>query len=96
MVAPGRACRENPNGGRLRQRLGKRYALVIDLAIQGVASLLMGAGLGYWLKARYGAPAWVQILCTVLGVAAAVVTMIRYQRRFEKLDELDERSEGEG
>jgi len=69
---------------------------VIDLAIQGVASLLIGAALGYWLKARYGAPAWVQILCTVLGLAAAVLTMIRYQRRFEKLDEQDERSEGEG
>ena len=69
---------------------------MIDLAIQGIASLLVGAGLGYWLKVRYDAPAWVQIFCTVLGVAAAVVTMIRYQRRFEKLDEQDERSEGEG
>ena len=69
---------------------------MIDLAIQGVASLLLGAGLGYWLKSRYGAPAWIQILCTILGVAAAVITMIRYQRRFEKLDEQEEQSGGEG
>jgi len=68
----------------------------MDLAIQGVASLLIGAALGYWLKTRYGAPAWVQILCTVLGVAAAVVTMLRYQRRFEKLDEQENETRGGG
>jgi len=80
----------------LKGTLGTRYALVIDLAIQGVAALLIGAGLGWWLKAHYGAPAWVQILCVVLGVAAAVVNMIRYQQRLEKLDEQDERPQGEG
>ena len=67
---------------------------MIDLAIQGIASLLVGAGLGYWLKARYNAPAWVQILCIVFGVAAAVLTMVRYQRRLEKLDEPGEPTEG--
>ncbi len=77
----------------MRQTLGSRYVMVIDLAIQGVAALLIGAGVGWWLKAQYGAPAWVQILCTVFGVAAAVMTMIRYQQRLEKLDELDEQAD---
>lgn len=77
-----------------RNPMGRRYALVIDLTIQGVASLLLGTGLGWWLTEEYGAPVWVLLVCTMLGVAAAVLTMIRYQRRLERLD--DEAGEGTG
>lgn len=73
---------------------GRRYALVIDLTIQGVASLLIGAGLGWWLTEEYGAPVWVFLICIILGLTAAVLTMVRYQRRLERLD--GEAGEGTG
>lgn len=72
--------------GRERRLQTRRYAMVIDLTVQGVASLLIGAGLGWWLTESYGAPIWVLLLCLLLGVAAAVLTMVRYQRRLENLD----------
>jgi F0F1-type ATP synthase assembly protein I len=66
---------------------------VVDLAIQGIASLLIGAGVGYWLKTSYDAPIWVQLLCILFGIAAAVLTLVRAQRRLEKLEgESDEPS----
>ena len=74
-------------GGRPRNVQSRRYAMVIDLAIQGVASLLLGTGLGWWLKESYGAPDWLVLICIMLGLAAAVLTMIRYQRRLDRLDE---------
>ena len=74
-------------GSRPRNRDSRRYAMVIDLAIQGIASLLIGVGLGWWLKESYGAPDWVMLICIMLGIAAAVLTMVRYQRRLERLDE---------
>lgn len=74
-------------GGRERRLESRRYAMVIDLTIQGVASLLIGAGLGWWLTDRYGAPVWVLLICVLLGVAAAVLTMVRYQRRLDRLEE---------
>ena len=74
--------------------MSRRYALVIDLTIRGVASLLIGAGLGWWLTEEYGAPVWVLLSCIILGLAAAVLTMVRYQRRLERLDE--EAGEGTG
>lgn len=77
-----------------RNVMGRRYALVIDLTIQGVASLLIGTGLGWWLTEEYGAPVWVFLICIILGLTAAVLTMVRYQRRLERLD--GEAGEGTG
>ena len=76
-------------GGRERRLQSRRYAMAIDLTLQGVASLLIGAGLGWWLTESYGAPIWVLLLCLMLGVAAAVLTMIRYQHRLDSLDAQD-------
>jgi len=81
----GKSGRES--AGRERSLQGRRYAMVIDLTIQGVASLLIGAGLGWWLTESYGAPVWVLLVCILLGVAAAVLTMVRYQRRLDRLEE---------
>ena len=71
---------------RPRNLQSRRYAIVLDLVLQGVASLMIGAGLGWWLSEKYGAPVWVLLLCLMLGVAAAVLTMVRYQRRLERLE----------
>jgi F0F1-type ATP synthase assembly protein I len=70
--------------------------MVIDLTLQSVASLLIGALLGWWLWESFDAPAWVVLLCLMLGVAAAVLTMLRYQRRFERLEDGGEEKPGPG
>lgn len=85
-ILPGRPGTGGDRAGRERRLQSRRYAMVIDLTIQGVASLLIGAGLGWWLTESYGAPVWVLLICLMLGVAAAVLTMVRYQRRLDRLD----------
>lgn len=75
-----------PTRPRHRDPRTRRYALVVDVTVQAIASLLMGTGLGWWLTARYGAPFWVLLLCILLGITSAVLTMVRSQRRLEKLD----------
>jgi F0F1-type ATP synthase assembly protein I len=81
--------------GRERNLQSRRYAIAIDLTIQGVASLLIGAGLGWWLTEKHGAPIWVLLICIVLGVAAAVLTMVRYQRRLDRLEERESGKPGQ-
>jgi F0F1-type ATP synthase assembly protein I len=83
-----------PTRWRQRDKRAQRYALVVDLTIQAIASLLIGAGLGWWLWARYGAPLWVVLLCILVGIASAVLTMVRSQRRMEKLEEDSEEAPG--
>ena len=68
--------------------------MVLGLTLQSVASLLIGAGLGWWLSESYGAPVWVLLLCLMLGLAAAILTMVRYQRRLERLEEGPEEKSG--
>ncbi len=79
---------------RPRNLQSRRYAIVLDLVLQGVASLMIGAGLGWWLWEKYGAPVWILLLCLMLGVAAAILTMVRYQRRLERLEEGTEEKSG--
>jgi F0F1-type ATP synthase assembly protein I len=83
-----------PMRSRQRDKRAQRYALVVDVTIQAIASLLIGAGLGWWLTIRCGAPFWVMLLCIILGIASAVLTMVRSQRRIEKLEEDSEEAPG--
>ncbi len=83
-----------PGGPRKRQ--SRRYAMMIEVTLRSVASLLIGAFLGWWLSESFDAPAWVVLICLMLGVAAAVLTMVRYQRRFERLGEGGEEEPGPG
>jgi F0F1-type ATP synthase assembly protein I len=83
-------------GGRPWRGQTRHYALVIDLAIQSVASLLIGALLGWWLWESFDAPAWAVLICLMLGLAAAVLMMVRYQRRIERLEDQGEETPGPG
>jgi F0F1-type ATP synthase assembly protein I len=79
-----------------RKGQSQRYAMVIDLTLQSVASLLIGALLGWWLWERFDAPTWVVLLCLMVGLASAVLTMVRYQRRFDRLGEDGDEKPGPG
>ncbi len=83
-----------PTRSRQRDQRAQRYALVVDLVIRAIASLLIGAGLGWWLWSRYGAPFWVLLICIMLGIASAVLTLVRSQRRLEELDGDSEETPG--
>lgn len=60
-----------------RQVAGSAFAQGTRLALELVAGVLVGAGLGYWLDGLLGTRPWLMIGLFILGLAAGFMNLMR-------------------
>ena len=62
----------------------------LSLGISMVVAVLIGVGLGYWMKNTFGYP-WLFWLGVFWGVAAAILNVVKaYKKQMKSLQELAE------
>ncbi|HET6247455.1 MAG TPA: AtpZ/AtpI family protein [Tepidisphaeraceae bacterium] len=53
------------------------WGLLVNLGSQLLAGVLLGLLIGQWFDRKYGWTPWATLVCTLLGVAGGMYSMIR-------------------
>ena len=69
----------SPSGG----GMGK-FALLATVGMMFPVSITVGAGFGYLLDRWLGTSPWLLLLFTGLGIAAAIINLIRVLQKFDE------------
>lgn len=67
------------------------YAMAMKLSSEFLASILVGALIGWGIDRLFGITPWAMIVFVLLGFCAGVLTVIRSAGRLSGSDETDER-----
>ncbi len=68
-----------------RQATARRQGLAYQGSFEAVTAILIAAGIGYWIDARYQTSPYGLLLGTIVGFSAFVLRLLRLGRQLEKL-----------
>ena len=68
-----------------RQRTARRQGLAYQGAFEAVAAILIAAGIGYWIDARYETTPFGVVIGAIVGFSAFVRRLLRLGRQLEEL-----------
>ncbi len=68
-----------------RKATARRQGLAYQGSFEAVTAILIAAGIGYWIDARYQTSPYGLLLGTIVGFSAFVLRLLRLGRQLEKL-----------
>jgi F0F1-type ATP synthase assembly protein I len=74
---------------------GRRFGLAYQGAFESVFSILIGAGIGYWVDTRYDTAPIGLLLGLAAGFGAFILRLVRLARQMQRLAE-EESEDGRG
>ena len=68
-----------------RHRTARRQGLAYQGAFEAIGAILIAAGIGYWIDARFETSPFGVVIGAVVGFSAFVLRLLQLGRQLEKL-----------